>query len=235
MREVSRRSFLRGLVAAPVVAAVAPSIASCVQSSAAASVPTAEFGYLLPGREYWVTGFSTRAEALAEAVSQAGGAAFQTAEAASIPITYPNFAEACADWLMNEDGHLGNALVDALTCHNEEADFEGEFTDACNGISREPVGDAGRRALGAALRRLGADELAGKVEAGVTPQDDWEIPDHLDAALRADEALHAEIESAVRAWVEGNNLELEARGLNIAAVEDHPAAPQVVGEESANA
>jgi len=233
MPDLTRRAFLGGLMAAPVVAAVVPAIT--VATSMPVAAPTSEFGFLLADRQLWDIGYASRAEAVAAAVANGGGVAFQTAETASIPITYPNFADAAADWLMNEDWHLGNALVDALTCHNEEADFEGEFTDACNRISREPIGDAGRRALGAALRRLGADELAGKVEAGVMPQADWEIPDHLDAALRADEVLHAEIESAVRAWVEGNDLELEARGLNIAAVEDHPAAPQVADEESANA
>lgn len=232
MPDLTRRAFLGGLMAAPVVAAVVPAIT--VATSTPVAAPTSEFGFLLADRQLWDIGYASRAEAVAAAVANGGGVAFQTAEAASIPITYPNFADAAADWLMNE-GHLGNVLVDALTNHNEEADFEGEFTDACNGVSREPIGDAGRRALGAALRRLGADELAGKVETGVMPQDDWEVSDQIDAALRADEVLHAEIESAVRAWVEGNDLELEARGLSIAAVADHPAAPQVVGEESANA
>lgn len=234
MADLTRRAFLGGLVVVPVVTAVAPAI-TVATATPVVSAPT-QFGFLLADRQLWDIGYASRTEAIAAAVANGDGVAFQTAEAASIPITYPNFADAAADWLMNE-GHLGNALVDALTCHNDEADFEGEFTDACNRISRELIGDAGRRALGAALRRLGADELAGKVEAGVMPQDDWEVSDQIDAALRADEVLHAEIESAVRAWVETNDLELEVRGLSIAAVEEHPAAaiPQFPNEEPANA
>lgn len=224
MPEISRRGFLRGLAAAPIAAALAP--AAIPSTSATVGVgmaaPAPEFGYLLSGRQYWATGFSSRAEAVAEAMAHCNGAAFETAETVHYTVTYPDFAEAAAEWLWN-DGHLGNWLVDALTAANGDGDFEGEFSDACNRISREPVGDAGRTALGAALRRQGATALADKVEAGETPDDDWEVPDALVGALHADKVLGAEIEAAVRAWVSANKLEDDLLGLMLNAVERHPA------------
>jgi len=223
MHNLSRRTVLRALVAAPVVAACAPTIVSVTESRVAGVIALKpEFGYVLAGGDYWTTGFTSRAEAIAAAIAQAGGKAFQTAEVANIHITYPDFAEAADDWLQNE-GHLGNWLMDALTGHNSDADFEGEFTDACGRVSREPIGAAGRKALGEALRRHGAPELAEKVEAGQTPDEDWEIPDQIHVAIRADRALHSEIEAAVRAWVDEHDLDLEARSLTVEAVEDHPA------------
>ncbi|WP_372393741.1 hypothetical protein ABMY26_00480 (plasmid) [Azospirillum sp. HJ39] len=221
MADVTRRSFLRGLVAAPVAAALAPAIIAS-PPTASAAVITPEFGYLLADRQLWSTGFSSRAEAIADAMSHCNGAAFETAETTRYSVTYPDFAEAAADWLGNDDGHLGNWLVDALTGANDDGDFEGEFTDACNRVSREPIGNAGRTALGAALRRQDAVALADKVEAGKVPDEDWAAPDALFEALQSDKVLGAEIETAVRAWVSANNLEDDLRGLMINAVERHP-------------
>ncbi|QCO07347.1 hypothetical protein D3867_36325 (plasmid) [Azospirillum argentinense] len=204
-------------------AACTPTIVSVTESRVAGVIALKpEFGYVLAGGDYWTTGFTSRAEAIAAAMAEAGGKPFQTAEVANIPITYPDFAEAADDWLQNE-GHLGNWLMDALTGHNADADFEGEFTDACGRVSREPIGAAGRKALGEALRRHGAPELAEKVEAGQTPDEDWGLPDQIHDAIRADRALHSEIEAAVRAWVDEHDLDLEARSLTVEAVEDHPA------------
>ncbi|WP_137107713.1 hypothetical protein [Azospirillum argentinense] len=223
MHNLSRRTVLRALVAAPVAAACTPTIVSVTESRVAGVIALKpEFGYVLAGGDYWTTGFTSRAEAIAAAMAEAGGKPFQTAEVANIPITYPDFAEAADDWLQNE-GHLGNWLMDALTGHNADADFEGEFTDACGRVSREPIGAAGRKALGEALRRHGAPELAEKVEAGQTPDEDWGLPDQIHDAIRADRALHSEIEAAVRAWVDEHDLDLEARSLTVEAVEDHPA------------
>ncbi|PWC48158.1 hypothetical protein TSA6c_17130 [Azospirillum sp. TSA6c] len=224
MLEVSRRRFLRGLAAAPIAAALAPVVINSSSTTAGVgiAVPAPEFGYLLSGRQYWATGFSSRAEAIAEAAANSGGAAFETAETISYSVTYPDFAEAAAEWLWN-DGHLGNWLIDALTAANGDGDFEGEFSDACNRISREPVGNAGRAALGSALRRQGATDLADKVEAGETPDEDWEVPDVLVGALQADPVLGTEIGTAVSAWVSANNLEDDLHGLMLNAVERHPA------------
>lgn len=182
-----------------------------------------EYGFAHDGTDFWESCFSTREDAIAAAHDWDAARPFQTAIISPIPLEHPNYAESCCDWLINNGGNLGNWLVDALTGANEDGDFEGEFSDACNRVNRRPISDAGRKALGVALRRLGGNELAAVVEAGEM-SGPFDIPDTVAYSIAGDRALHIEIREAVQAWIEVHELGQDLRGLRIAEIMEHRAA-----------
>lgn len=210
--QTSRRAFL-AYVAALGAAAALP--------APAAGVPAREFGFTFDG-SLFQTGFPDRASAIAAAGIDRPNAAFRTAEIAFHALRYPEgLGLQAGEWLLN-GGRLGNVMVDWLTCANEDGDFEGEFTEACNAVSRAPLGDAGRAAIRAALARAGAAELAGAVAAEecFEPRD---VDEAVLDALEADAALAAELRSAFESWTEAESLAVELRGLSTRDEVDHPA------------
>lgn len=219
---LTRRQVLVGS-AATVTAAMlpvsppAPILPSVEATSASASL---EYGYSF-NEEWYQTGFASREEAIAEAISCGEEGSFTTAVVRFYNLRMPfGLAEDAANALADEEWQIGDWLANQLAGANQDGDYEGDFESACFAVSRTELGDAGRKAIAASLRRAGATSYADQVDAGECPVGQ-DIPESILEAVAADKTLEGELLTALGAFADKHNLAGELRGLMTNNIQDH--------------
>lgn len=231
--QIDRREFLAGTVAA--ASATMMSDALCAQ--AAAPAEAGSWGYLDLRSEYWTMGFNTREEALAEAIADGAEAGISTGYCVPYNFQTPDYAEACADWLINPPGGpIGNWIVESLGSSNSDGDYEGEFEDEINSYERQTLGDEVRGWLAASLMRAGRPEIAKMVLAEVMV-DEMNLPDDLAMSalhdtISDDKELQSQIVASVEAWMRRHNIVPSLRGLTVTQETDHKAPVDLATPES---
>ena len=227
---MNRREFLASAAAtalAPLAAAApaAPDVLTPPPEVLPAA-PAAEFGYSADG-ELWHGDFSSHAEAIEAALDYCDGP-FTTAQISYRQIAYPGspgFAEDVVDWLYNAGAgqtwyDLGDLLAERLAGYNQDNDFEGDFeveVHRHSSVLTEPA----QRIVGAALRRAGAEAIAGYVETRLWSDATVELPDAVAEAVSADTQLHDDLLAIVTDWVERYNLQASLRSLDLDDQRDH--------------
>lgn len=215
--ELSRRGFVAGVAGAVAYVAGGPA------SRAAGAGPADDWGFTLDGGLYH-TGHGSLTEAMEAARAHAQGAPFSVARTARLGYSAPSEAgELVVDQLLN--GYRpGHSLADWVACANEEADYEGDFSDACHRAERaDPTAldVPARAAVTEALVRAGVPDVAATYAAGGKVGD---LDEAVYDALAGDGVLSARLDALVDAFVRGNGLDRDLNGLTVWDVTEHPAA-----------
>lgn len=225
---MNRRQFLQASAATVALASCAPvaSVVAPVEAPAALTLAEATgwtWGYSIDGEVWWFAG--SREEAIEEAADALGeGGKVEVGLCRNVALWFDLHSDA-VDWFVSED------WSDSLAEHcrwrfahsNEEADFEGELTDAIEGADTNALEAPLRKALANALLRAGRPDLAYLVEAR-SEAEEWRVSVNrdLELVLHADAVFRAEIEAAMRSWAGACGIDKATRCIDLMDTEEVP-------------
>lgn len=233
---ISRRSFLAGLLAAPLLPVAAEAVLAAPAAAAGAGLgltsaldmvgalqPRASFGYSTNGGEWWTSGFASHAEAVAEARQYVEvGSAFETGLVHARSLRVPNnFAESISNALCDSTTGLAEELVCSLQSANEDSDYEGEFSDMC---AMAPLGD-----LPDKVRLVTCEALvrAGRPDWSILVMMSQPLPEEANGSdpslevLSNDEQLSRQLAVLIAAWAEEHGLEGKLKTVDVTESQEH--------------
>lgn len=233
--ELSRRAFLGGTAAVAAVAVVpplpAPAAVPVVEAAPAVPVVKPMFGFSTHG-DVWEIDFPTRDAALKAARDYHGDDdSFEVGEVKRIRMHVPDeLNEAAAEALIN-GGEVFDHLTAYLAGSNEDADFDGELSEAITQAwfaDHEEMDAQCRAVIAAAIIRAGDPVTAAR--AATSDRCKHDLPDELFEALAFDDTLQTDLHRIITAWVDKHDLWEAGHALSTSNVEKHFAimpAPEV--------
>lgn len=225
---MNRREVLVG--AAAITAAAALPAATPAAPVAGAMAPEPGWWGFSIDDEHWCGPFDSREQALAAAIDEADGyyAAVETGRCIPIDLHIPDLRDDVINWLAEDatGGYwwrpdaLGDFLVQEIEGANQDADFEGELSDAFARVDTADLTAAAHAVLDAALMRLGRPDLINlsRMTDDRPPLEDEALLD----ALGADDLLGADLRVVAEKWATAHDLMDAPRALTVRQQQTHP-------------